>query len=309
MSAQSPESVERARALAAEPMRPAGPAKGLHLGTVQTVRDVWGRRQLLDLLIRRELKARYKDSTLGFLWSLLRPLTLLLIYYVAIGKFMNAEQSPRNTGGIPDFAIYIFTGLTAWSLVNEIIITGTGSILANAGLVKKVYLPREIFPLASIGSALFNFGVQLVVLVAATVVAGDLPVFDQLGYALLGFALILVLGTALALLLAAANVYLRDVQYLVEIALMVLFWASPVVYSWKLVADALSPALEQVYLANPITLAVLGFQRAFWTAGANQPTPDNLAPRMWIALGVSVVLLWVSQRVFTRLQGNFAQEL
>lgn len=305
----SPDGEERARALAALPMRSAGPTRGLATGTFQALTDLWRRRELLDLLIRRELKARYKDSTLGFLWSLLRPLTLLLIYYVAIGKFMGAEASPRNPTGIPDFAIYIFTGLTAWNLVNEVIISGTGSIVTNGGLVKKVYLPREIFPLASVGSALFNGAVQLVVLIGATLVAGAPPVPGRLGYALLGFIVLLVLSTALALLLSAANVYLRDIQYLVEIALMVLFWASPIVYSWRLVADALSPALEQVYLANPFTLGVMAFQRGFWSAGVDEPFPPDLVPRLWVALGVGLLLLWLSQRVFTRLQGNFAQEL
>ena len=133
---------ERTLRLASEPLVPAGPVSGFVGGTADSVRGVWRYRELLDLLVRRELKARYKDSALGFLWSLIRPLTQLLIYYIAIGKFLGAERS------IPDFAIYIFTGLTAWALFSEIITTGTGSIVANGGLVKKIYLPREVFPLS-----------------------------------------------------------------------------------------------------------------------------------------------------------------
>jgi len=293
----------RAQALGAEPMRTAGPVQGFATGTVQSLRDIWAHSELLDLLVRRELKARYKDSTLGFFWSLMRPLTMLLIYYVAVGKFLGAERN------IPEFAVYIFTGLTAWNLANEIIVGGTSSIVTNGGLVKKVYLPREVFPLAAVGSALFNFAIQFLILVAATIVVGSPPAAERLGYLPLGFALVLVFSTALALVLAAVNVYLRDVQYLVEIALMVLFWASPIVYSWKQVSSNLTPALHELYLANPITLVVLAFQRSFWTAGANQPFPPDLDLRLWIALGISLVLLWVCQRVFTRLQGNFAQEL
>jgi len=119
------------------------------------------------------------------------------------------------------------------------------------------------------------------------------------------------LSTALALLLSATNVYLRDVQYLVEIMLMIFMWASPIVYSWALVQKAVAghPWLEQLYLANPMTLIVLGFQKAFWVAGDGQPFPEHLGRDLVLAFGVSIFLLWFSQRVFARLQSNFAQEL
>ena len=294
---------ERAHRLATEPMRPAGPIKGFAAGTLETVRDLWGHRELLDLLIRRELKARYKDSVLGFFWSLMRPLTMLLIYYVAVGKFLGASR------GVDDFAIFIFTGLTAWNLFNDVVATGTQSVVSNSGLVKKVYLPREIFPLSTTGSALFNFIIQLAILVIATIVTGALPRGADLLYFPLAFLVLLSFGFALALVLSAVNVYLRDVQYLVEISLMVLFWASPIVYSWTAVRDHVPAWMAEVYLANPITLVVIGFQRAFWERGDNQPVPSDLGLRLLVALVASVALLWVSQRIFARLQGNFAQEL
>lgn len=293
----------RSLALAAEPMRPAGPVSGFAAGTLVTIRDLWGHRELLDLLVRRELKARYKDSALGFFWSLMRPLTMLLIYYVAVGTFLGAARD------IPGFAVYIFTGLTAWNLFNELVHTGTQSIVMNSGLVKKVYLPREIFPLSTTGSALFNFVIQLLILVLATIVTGAPPQGADLWYLPLSFAVLVIFGLALALVLSAINVYLRDVQYLVEIVLMVLFWASPIVYSWTMVRDNVSGWVTELYLANPITLVVLGFQRAFWEQGADEPYPSDLGVRLGITLAVSVLLLWVGQRVFTRLQGNFAQEL
>ena len=296
--------------LAAEPLRPAGPRPGFIRGTVQSLRDIAGQAELLRLLVRRELKARYKDSALGFFWSLAKPLAMLLVYYVAIGKFLGAEQSPvRNPNGIPAFAIFIFTGLTAWQLFSDIVVGGTGSIVANAGLIKKVYLPREVFPLSVVGAALFNFAIQLAVLVGATIVIGQFPTGGRWGYFLLSLAVLVVFSTALALLLAAVNVYLRDVQYLIEIMIMILLWASPIVYSWKFVDKALDGWLQQLYLANPMTQVVLGFQRAFWVAGDGEPTPDDLLQRLGVTLAVSILLLWLCQRVFARLQANFAQEL
>src|SRR4051794_24337895 len=98
-------------------------------------RVIWGHRELLSMLTRRELKARYKDSTLGFFWSLLLPLALLLIYSIALGQFLGAARST------PDFAIFISTGLTAWGLFSERVTAGTASIVSNGGLIKKVYFP------------------------------------------------------------------------------------------------------------------------------------------------------------------------
>ena len=261
-------------------------------------------RELLGLLVRRELKARFKDSVLGFLWSLLRPLALLIVYYVAIGKFLGAERA------IPDFAIYIFAGLTIWQLFAEIVSGSTGSILGNGGLIKKVYLPREVFPLSVVGSSLFNLMTQLTILAAAVIALGRAPTGQRLLYLPLAIVVVVVYATALGLVLAAVNVYLRDVQYLVEIALMVLFWGSPVVYSWRLVSGVVEQGwMEQAYLANPVTVAVLGMQRAVWVAGTEEPFPPGLGTRLLVMLAIGTVLLWLGQRVFARLEGNFAQEL
>ena len=311
------ESEARAARLAGEPLRTAGPRPGFFRGTVQSLRDITGQRELLRLLVRRELKARYKDSLLGFFWSLARPLAMLVVYYVAIGKFLNVEANPRNPEGIPDFAIFIFTGLTAWSLFSDIVIGGTGSIVGNGGLIKKVYLPREVFPLSVVGAALVNFAFQLAVLVGATIVVGNFPTGSRWGYAALALALLIVWSTALGMLLSAMNVYLRDIQYLVEILIMILFWASPIIYAWRMVEARVDGALEWLYLANPMTQVVLGFQRTFWVAGDSwvvdgEPAtsyPDTLGAMLATTLAVSLLLLWLAQRVFSRLQANFAQEL
>ncbi|QZN84800.1 ABC transporter permease [Cellulomonas sp. C5510] len=311
----------RAARLELEPLRTTGPKPGFARGLFGQVADIWRHRELLDMLIRRELKARYKDSALGFVWSLMRPLAMLLIYYVALGKFLGAARA------IPDFAIFIYTGLTAWGLFSEAVSTGTSSIVGNSGLIKKVYLPREIFPLAAMGSALFNFAIQLVILFAATILVGDMPTGARWGYLPLALAVIVVTALGWSLLLSAVNVYLRDITYLVEIGIMIFFWASPIAYAWSMVNNQVdSEILKQLYLMNPMTVAIMGFQKTFWVAadggpippGATpeqaalltpQPWPDHLELRLWIWLAVGLVLTLIGQRVFARLQGNFAQEL
>ncbi len=295
---------ERYLALEAQPMVSTTlQSQGIR-GTFLAIREILRHREMLGLLVRRDLKARYKDSALGLLWTFIKPLTQLAIYYIVIGKFLTAER------GLPDFAIYIFTGLTAYGLFSEILTGSTGSIIENSGLIKKIYLPREVFPLASVGSALFNFTMQLIILIAATFVVGNPPLHLDLLYAVPSVLLLLVFGTAIGLLFSGINVYLRDIKYLVEVAVLILLWASPVVYAWGMVRNFVGEGLLlELYTNNPITLAVLGFQKAFWVAGSGAAFPTDLLLRQGIAIAIGLVLLVIAQRVFARLQGNFAQEL
>lgn len=316
---------ERAARLALLPLtdtqaRGRGPFRGFGA----FVAELHGHRELLGLLVRRELKSRYKDSSLGFLWSLIRPLTMLAIYFIAIGQFLGAAR------GVPDFAIFVFSGLTLWGLYSEIVIAGTSSIVGNAGLIKKVYLPREIFPLAATGSAMFNFVIQFVVLMLATLVFGQFPLSINLLYIPAAIAIATIYGVAFALILSAVNVYLRDIQYLVDVGMLVFFWASPIVYAWSFVVDTANREslgwIEQVYLINPMSIAILAFQRGTWLAGSQirpgplgadgqpteilpQPWPADMDLRLVVMFVIGLVLVLIAQRVFSRLQGNFAQEI
>ncbi|MFC5503392.1 ABC transporter permease [Lysinimonas soli] len=301
---------EREHHIADSPFVDVGRKPGFFRGTLGSLSDIWTFRELLGRLVRREIKARYKDSSLGIVWSLFRPLVQLLIYFFAIGKILGAAKS------VPDYAIFVFIGLSIWTLYAETITGSTISILNNAGLIKKIYLPREIFPLASIGSALVNFGVQLVVLLAGILILSHFRLSWDLLLAPAAFIMILTFGTALGLLLSALNVYLRDVQHFVEIYLIVFFWVSPIVYPITAVQRVLQGNwLEQIYLANPVTMAVIAMQKALWSGGASgtgalaQTWPDHLPLRLLVVFLASLALLWISQRIFARLQGNFAQEL
>jgi ABC-2 type transport system permease protein len=296
---------ERFASLSEQPFREVNSNSRTLGASVASIVNIFRHREMLSLLVRRDLKSRYKDSALGFVWTLIRPLTQLLIYYIVIGKFLGAAK------GIPDFAVYVFTGLTAYSLFSESVSGATSSIVGNSGLIKKVYLPREVFPLASVGAALFNFAIQVGILLVASFFFGVFPATPEILYAIPSLLVLLVYGTALGLLLSAVNVYLRDVGYLLEVVLLVLLWASPILYSWSMARGVLGDSIAlQVYTNNPVTLAVMGFQRAFWISGHESAEyPDQLLLRLVIAFAIGLVFLFLSQRVFTRLQGNFAQEL
>jgi ABC-2 type transport system permease protein len=272
------------------------------------IRDIARHRQLLWLLTRRDLQVRYRGSVLGFLWTLIKPLILLATYYVILGQVLGAAK------GITNFGIYVFSGLTIYMLFSESLGAAAGSIVGNGGLVKKIYVPREIFPLAAVGGAIFMFAMQLVVLVGAVVLFQQWPDPSGLLFLLPAIALILVYVVAVGLLLSAMNVYLRDVQYITEILLTLMMWGSPIVYSWQMVKGLLvrfnlPDWLLEVYTNNPLTLAVLGFHRALWSGGSPADYPPDLAVRMAIAGLVGVVFLGAAHWAFQRMQGNLAQEL
>ncbi|WP_344068107.1 ABC transporter permease [Microbacterium sediminicola] len=291
--------------LAAEPLEHVARSQG---GFWRAVRDIVAERHLLGLLVRRDIKARYKDSALGLVWTLINPLVQLIVYYTVMGQILGAAR------GIDDFAIYVFSGLTIYALFSEVLSGSTGAIVSNAGLVKKIYVPREVYPLSAVGAGTFTFLVQVGVLIGATLVLARPPITVDILYFFPAVLVVLIYGTAFGLLLAALNVYLRDVQYLTGIVLMLALWASPIVYGWTMVHEVFTRFgwpnwLLEAYTNNPLTLAVLGFHKAFWISGSASDYPEGLGLRMLIAILIGLVLLWICQRVFARLQGNFAQEL
>ncbi|MFC5370603.1 acyltransferase family protein [Arcanobacterium bovis] len=284
-------------------LKPVVPKSGFFSGILASYRELWNHRGLLSLFAKRELKSRYKDSTLGYLWTLVRPLINLLIYYFAIGKVLGAQRA------IPDFAIYVFAGLTAWGLFAAIVSGSTSSILANAGIVKKVFLPRELFPLTSTASALVDFVSQMAILLLATSMIRGINLRNFVIYVPISMLVVVVWALAFGLILAALNVYMRDIQYLVEVAIMIGFWLTPSVYSFAMILDWASPIITKLYLLNPPALAVMGFQKGTWAAGEVAIWPTELFDRLAIMLIVGVVVLFVAQRIFAVLQRNFAQEM
>jgi ABC-2 type transport system permease protein len=278
-------------------------------GFGRAVREVYEYRELLGNLVRKELKTRYKDSFLGFLWSLLRPMFLLAVYYIAIGKFLGIP--------FPLFPIFLFCGLVAWTLFTDVLGGCTGSIVGNAGLIKKVYFPRELLPLSVVGAALVNFAMQLLVLIAAVLVFGGELHGQQPWMLPLALVALLPFMTACGLFLAAANVSFRDVEHLIEIVLLLWFWTTPIVYGVGGVLARMHNSglhwMATLYLANPMANVVIGFQQAVYGDyhdGTTQQTfQGNIALRLLVVAAGSLILLWLAQRFFSRAQGNFAQEL
>ncbi|WP_225217261.1 ABC transporter permease [Arthrobacter pullicola] len=274
--------------------------------------DVFRSRFLLKLLVSKELKVRYRGSVLGLLWSYVKPGVQFIVFYIALGVFLGLEQSSRNPNGLPNYAIYLFSGIVLINFFTEALGNASRSIVGNGGLIKKIYLPRQLFPMASVWVSGVHFVPQILILIVACVLNGWRPGLLELAAAAAGFLIVALLATGLGLLFGAINVYFRDAENLVDMLLMIATWASPVLYSWVMVREQLGETVFNLYQLNPITVGVEAFHFAFWlptTDGAEAIPPHLLSLWLSVGLAISAGILLLGQLVFRRLEGRFAQEL
>lgn len=282
------------------------------LRVIQRLRELAAYREVLLNLVRKELKVKYAASILGAVWSLLNPLV-----YLAVFSFVQKVLG----GGILDFPVYLLSGLLAWNLFSSALTSGARSVLDNANLVKKVAFPHEILPLSAVGVALVDFVLQSVVLLIYIVISGHGLHWPELALWPLAFVTLLVVTVALSLWFAAVNVRYRDVGHLLGIALLVWFWATPIVYASYQVqrlaerGEWLGVSRFVYYLLNPLTPVVEGFHVALY-----QPA-EGAAPVLFdvslgwmvgvlaIVLVASVVLLRFTWGVFFSRSADFAEEL
>lgn len=280
---------------------------------LQRACDIWDYRELLVNLVRKELKVKYKNSALGFLWSLLNPILYLVVFGLVFQLFLPT--------GIPDFAIFFLAGLLPWNLFSSSLSAATGTFVNNSPLINKVRFPREILPLATVGAGLVHFTLQIVVLATALVVLRHAPSPRFLLLIPIAIMVLLVFLSAFSLLLSAVNVYLRDVQHLLELLLLLLFWMTPIVYPFMLVAERVG-GMARLLLLNPMVSVVLVFQRAIYnrasvTGGSGSIVDTVLPPsgvwwygRNLLLVGVaSLALLVLAIHVFGRLEGDMAEAL
>ncbi|WP_433676637.1 ABC transporter permease [Microbacterium gorillae] len=285
-------------------------APGGSAGLIETFR----RHYLLSLIVKKEVGIRYRGSVLGWLWSYVKPLIQFLVFYFALGMFMGMNDR------IDFYPIYLLSGITITTFFNESFANGTRSLIDNAALIKKIYFPRQMFPLASTLVAAVNTLPQIVVVIVIALFFGWAPTMAQVAAIFVGLIIIALLATGLGMLFGAVNVTFRDAQSFVEIIVMISVWASPVMYQWEMVASKVPDWLFQLYMLNPITIAVELFHYGLWAPLDPHLTPGDAAsgaaallPDLWlhslIALIVSVVVVIVGELVFRKLEGRFAQDL
>jgi ABC-2 type transport system permease protein len=271
--------------------------------------DVFRWHYLLRLLVRTGVTTRYRNSVLGWTWSYVRPAAQFLVFFIVLGVFLQLNR------GIPNYAIYLFSGIVVINLFSEGFKNATTSIVNNAPLVRKVYLPRQLFAVSAVIVAFVHFLPQVALLLIVCLFfgwIGQISVLSILAI-LAGMLLIMLFALGLGLLFGAVNVRFRDAENIVELLLLLATWASPVLYFWTMVADVLPDWLFQLYMLNPITQAVELFHFAFWYPITETTAELALPPMLgintlWTFL-ITIASILIGQTVFRRLEGRFAQDL
>jgi len=292
--------------------------------------------ELVVNLVRKDLKVKYQGSVLGFAWSLANPLLVLVVYTFVFGYVL------RST--IPRFGLYLLSGLLIWNFLSLSVTSATTSILANAGLVKKVPMPHVALPMASVGFAGVQVALQFVVLIVVALgIQHHLGGVDVL---LLVPAVVvaLTLTVGLALLTSALNVRYRDTQHMVEISMFAWFFLNPIVYSVTLIQTHMIAKgwghLYWMYYLNPMAGVVVSFQRAIYGTVVVPGAPAHVAVAaspghvaiaavpaklpvqvlastsnlfylevLGIGFAVALVVLALGATTFRRLSADFAEDL
>jgi lipopolysaccharide transport system permease protein len=251
-------------------------------------RELWEHRELLAFLIWRDVKIRYKQTALGGLWAILQPLIGMLVFATLFTRV-----APIHTYGVP-YPLFVFAGLVPWTFFANALALSSNSLLASEHLVRKIYLPRVLMPLAAILALIFDMVISLVFMAvllgcyrwSVTPALTWLPAFVCGGF----------LATAgLGLTLSALNVRYRDVKYVVPFLTQMAFFVTPVIYPLRSV-----PSKFRIFVAlNPMTGVVEGFRHALLG------TP-LLWDALWISVLVGAVLFVVGVYLFTRMERTFA---
>ena len=264
--------------------------------------------ELLWNLTLRELRGRFKRSTLGWLWSVINPLASIAIYSLVFGVFLDVPPPVGDPSGLHVYGFFLVCGLLPWTYLTNGLNGATASIVVNEGLVKKVYFPRSVLPTASTLAWLAGFGVEMAVLGIVLLAAGNMvvpwiPVVLLLMVLETGFVL------GLGLFLSAANAYFRDVQHFLAILLNIWFYATPILYPSDQIPEDFDllgvtiPLRDLMVTFNPMAVFVDAYRAVLYDL--TWPTLNQ-----WAAMLVmSALTLTLGAAAFQRLEPRLAEEL
>lgn len=253
------------------------------------LRAVWEFRDLLVRFTLRDLKLRYKQTALGAIWVVLQPLLSAGIFSFVFGKVAGLDSA-----GVPYFA-FAYVGMTIWTVFSQTMSKISGSLVGNAQLISKIYFPRLVLPLSTVGSTMVDFLVSALMGVVVLAIAGVAPgvaLISLPGWLILAFAL----GCGIGLIAAALMVQYRDVGYVLPVVTQLLLYGTPIAYSLKAVPENVRWAVE----INPLSGIIEGFRWA--TLGTPAPT---IGATLWSAVG-SIGVFVVGAYVFTAKERRFA---
>jgi len=273
-----------------------------------TLTEIAHSTDLIKNLTLRELRGKYRSSVLGWLWSLLNPLSTILTYWFVFGLILQLPATVGTKTGLDNFPVYLMCGLFPWAFFSSCVSGSMGVIVGNAALIKKVYFPRAVLPLSYVLSILVNFCIEMTVLVILLGFFG-VNALVVLPWLLILMMLLVIFTLGISMAVSVLNAYLRDLQHLIgSVLLQIMFYLNPIVYRISDVPKnvellGFSVPLRAIYLKNPMARFVMAFRQVLY---------DGVAPALkdFLFLGaasvVSIVLGWM---LFSRLEWRMAEEL
>ncbi len=261
-------------------------------GLVYQLREIWKFRELMWTLSLRSLKSRYRQTLLGASWAVIQPLTLTVVFTLVFGKFAKVDTQGAA------YPVFAYAAMLPWQLFSNIVTRGTGSVMEQAAIVKKIYLPREICPLASILVCLVDFAVAALALVIFMIIFQVGPTVLLLYLPVL-LLIEIVMALGIILFLSALAVFYRDVGFGLPLVLQLGMFVSPVAYS----VASVPPEYKGWYMLNPMASIVDGFRRII--VDQTMPQWDYVL----YSAGVALLLLGLGYWHFKRAEGRFADVL
>jgi ABC-type polysaccharide/polyol phosphate export permease len=255
-------------------------------------------RGLIQSLVARDLKARYRGSVLGFFWSFINPLTLLLIY-----TFVFKYVMPAAVKGIDNYSLFMFCGLLPWTWFASSLSESAGVLISGGNLIKKVLFPAEILPIVTVTSNMVHFFLALPILVVFLIYYRAPLTLTELAWFPVVVAVQYVFTLACALLLSALTVHFRDIRDILSNVLSLWFFATPIIYSYLHLPDTAKPFMKYMNL-NPFVHLAISYQEILFFEG-----PFGHWKWLLALGGVSVVLFLAAYWVFDRLRDSFAEEV
>jgi ABC-type polysaccharide/polyol phosphate export permease len=269
---------------------------------VKSLIELWSYRNLIFNLAQRELRARYKKSVLGWLWSLINPLSMLAIYSLVFGVFLGGTAPTAGNGHTEVFALYLFCGLYVWNLFNNIVMGSISALQSSGTLLNKVYFPPACPALANALTVVLQAFIEGGILAVIMIAIGNASFTFLLFPFLIVFVTIFALG--IGLVFSVYNAYYRDVGYLVAIAMNLLFYATPIVYPLSVVPERLAGIpMREIISLNPIAQFVQWSRDLFYLLEI--PSPASMGG----VISVSILTFFVGWLIFVRKARNITEEL
>jgi len=254
------------------------------------LREIWLNRELLYFFVWRDLKVRYKQTAFGALWALIQPLALMLVFTLVLGNVEGIAPP-----GVP-YSLFTLVALVPWTLFSQGLIGSSGSLVGAANILQKVYFPRLLMPISSIGSYLVDFVLGMAMLFIVMLLMGVVPTIAAI-WVLPLTMLALAAALAFGIWLSAINVRYRDVRYAVPFLIQVWLFASPIAYSADVIPDELLP----IYSLNPMSGVIEGFRWALLAPDAPAPLPS-----IGISITITTIALVTGLGYFRRAERTFA---